>query len=126
MKEAGGEHKRSTPPGAKSSREALMALQTVYEETEALSHQGSEIMDQVHGQGQLSLSKRGLLLHLYQYGEQTIPQIAESSLIGSHRISGGCTVSILRQGPLRRRLRYYPASKSLIQLIAPRARLLIS
>jgi DNA-binding MarR family transcriptional regulator len=70
-----------TPEEARSSREALIALQNVYIETEALYHQSSAFFEQIHGQGELSMARRNLLVMLLQGNPQTVPQLARARLV---------------------------------------------
>lgn len=67
-----------TPSNARSSSEALQALQAVYIENEALFYQSSMFIEQLYREGELSLGKRTILLLLLHKGPQTIPQIAHA------------------------------------------------
>ncbi|HEV2659072.1 MAG TPA: hypothetical protein VGU68_00610 [Ktedonobacteraceae bacterium] len=86
MDDTNGEEQRKTPEGARSSREALVALQTVYVETEALYQQSSMFVEQVHGQGELSMGRRNLLLALLHSSAQTVPQMARSKSVSRQYI----------------------------------------
>jgi DNA-binding MarR family transcriptional regulator len=70
---------QSRPPdGAKSSAEALQALQDVYHEVEHLFHQSSSFFERIHGRGEGSMGQRNLLLSLLHRGPQTVPQMAQA------------------------------------------------
>ncbi len=75
-----------TPEGAKSSREALIALQCVYDENEALYHQSNNFIERVYGHGEVSMGRRSVLLALYQYGSQTVPQMARQKSVSRQYI----------------------------------------
>ncbi len=80
------EQQGRAPEGARSSTEALRALQAVYTENEALFHQSSDFVAQVYGQGDLSLGKRGVLRLLLQSGPQTVPQMAQKKHVSRQYI----------------------------------------
>lgn len=80
------EPRRQVPEGARSSTEALGALQAVYGEVERLFHQSNDFIGQVYGPGDLSMSKRGVLLRLFRSGPQTVPQIAQAKQVSRQYI----------------------------------------
>jgi DNA-binding MarR family transcriptional regulator len=80
------EQQGRAPEGARSSTEALRALQSVYTENEALFHQSNDFVAQVYGQGELSLGKRGVLRLLLQSGPQTVPQMAQKKHVSRQYI----------------------------------------
>jgi DNA-binding MarR family transcriptional regulator len=80
------EQQGRAPEGARSSSEALRALQSVYTENEALFHQSNDFIAQVYGQGELSLGKRGVLILLLQTGQQTVPQMAQAKHVSRQYI----------------------------------------
>jgi DNA-binding MarR family transcriptional regulator len=63
-----------------------VALQEVYNETIALFQRMSAVMEDVHGQGALSASRRDLLLRLARPGPQTVPQLARARLVSRQSI----------------------------------------
>lgn len=86
MSQSAEEQQGRGPEGARSSEDALRALQLVYSETEALFHQSNDFMAQLYGPGDLSLSKRAVLLLLLQAGPQTVPQIARRKQVSRQYI----------------------------------------
>lgn len=74
------------PEGARSSEDALRALQLVYVETDKLFHQSNDFIMQFAGPGELSLAKRGVLLLLLRAGPQTVPQIAQQKEVSRQYI----------------------------------------
>jgi DNA-binding MarR family transcriptional regulator len=63
-----------------------VALQEVYNETVALFQRMSAVLEDVHGQGTLTASRRDLLLRLAQPGPQTVPQLARARLVSRQAI----------------------------------------
>ncbi len=86
MSQSAEEQEGREPEGARSSEDALRTLQLVYIETEALFHQSNDFMAQLYGPGDLSLSKRGVLLLLLQSGPQAVPQIAQRKQVSRQYI----------------------------------------
>ncbi len=80
------EPRRQVPEGARSSTEALGALQAVYGEVERLFHQSNDFIGRVYGPGDLSMGKRGVLLRLFRSGPQTVPQIAQAKQVSRQYI----------------------------------------
>ena len=75
------EEQQNTPADAQSSREALIALQEIYIETEKLYHQSNEFIARIYGHGEISMGKRSVLLSLFSGCPQTIPQIAQAQSV---------------------------------------------
>lgn len=80
------EEQRNTPPGARSSREALIALQEIYIEMEKLYHQSNEFIARVYGHGEISMGRRSVLLALFHGGPQTVPQLARTQSVSRQYI----------------------------------------
>lgn len=80
------EQQGRAPEGARSSTEALRALQSLYGENEALFHQSNDFVAQIYEQGDLSLGKRGVLRRLLQIGPQTVPQMAQAKHVSRQYI----------------------------------------
>lgn len=77
---------RNTPPGARSSREALIALQEIYIETEKLYHQSNELIARIYGHEEISMGRRSVLLALFYGGPQTVPQLAGAQSVSRQYI----------------------------------------
>lgn len=80
------EREGQAPEGARSSTEALRALQAVYGEVEALFHQSNDFIAWLYGPGALSMGKRGVLLLLLWGGPQTVPQMAQKKQVSRQYI----------------------------------------
>ncbi len=80
------EEQRNTPPGALSSREALIALQEIYIETEKLYHQSNEFIARIYGHEEISLGRRSVLLSLFFKKPQTMPQLAHAQSVSRQYI----------------------------------------
>lgn len=86
MSQPSEEQRWGTPEGARSSEDALRALQAVYNENEALFHQSNDFIARLYGPGDLSLGKRGVLIHLFRGGPQTVPQVAQAKQVSRQYI----------------------------------------
>ena len=80
------EGQRSTPSGAHSSREALIALQELYIETEKLYHQSNEFIARIYGHEEVSMGRRSVLLALFASKPQTMPQLAQAQSVSRQYI----------------------------------------
>ena len=54
------------------------ALDAVFSETVALFHRLRAVAEQIHGHGEMSAGRRGVLRSLDRMGPQTVPQLARS------------------------------------------------
>ena len=73
-------------PEARSSREALLALQQIYTETEKLYHQSNAFIARVYGHEGISMGRRSVLLVLFFGGSQTVPQLAQAQSVSRQYI----------------------------------------
>ena len=80
------EGQRSTPPGAHSRREALIALQEIYIETEKLYYQSNEFIARIYGHEEISMGRRSVLLALFSSKPQTMPQLAQAQSVSRQYI----------------------------------------
>jgi DNA-binding MarR family transcriptional regulator len=64
----------------------LAALDQVFTETVALFHRLRAVAEEVHGQGELTAGKRGILKDLARLGPQTVPQMARARPVSRQHI----------------------------------------
>jgi DNA-binding MarR family transcriptional regulator len=64
----------------------VAALNTLFDETVALFHRLRAAAEQVHGQGELSAARRGVLRSLDRLGPQTVPQLARARPVSRQHI----------------------------------------
>lgn len=56
----------------------ISAFQELFNETRQLFHRLKYVAGQVHGGGEMTAARRGVLLSLYRNGQQTVPQMARA------------------------------------------------
>lgn len=56
----------------------ITAFQNLFDETRRLFHRLRRVAGQVHGGGELTAARRGVLLNLHRDGPQTVPQMARA------------------------------------------------
>jgi len=76
---------RSGDPHA-SETGAAPAVQALFAETVALFHRLRVLADQLHGQGELTASRRGILFELDRFGPRTVPQMARARPVARQQI----------------------------------------
>lgn len=64
----------------------LAALDQVFTETVALFHRLRAVAEEVHGQGEMTAGKRGILKDLARLGPQTVPQMARARPVSRQHI----------------------------------------
>jgi DNA-binding MarR family transcriptional regulator len=64
----------------------LASLDRVFTETVALFHRLRAVAEEVHGQGEMTAGKRGILKDLARLGPQTVPQMARARLVSRQHI----------------------------------------
>jgi DNA-binding MarR family transcriptional regulator len=64
----------------------LAALDRVFTETVALFHRLRAVAEEVHGQGEMTAGKRGILKDLAHLGPQTVPQMARARPVSRQHI----------------------------------------
>lgn len=64
----------------------LAALDRVFTETVALFHRLRAVAEEVHGQGEMTAGKRGILKDLARLGPQTVPQMARARPVSRQHI----------------------------------------
>src|SRR5262249_26714267 len=64
----------------------LAALQSVGDETRKLFHRLKAVAETVHGQGETSAGRRGILLDLARHGAHTVPQLARARPVSRQHI----------------------------------------
>jgi DNA-binding MarR family transcriptional regulator len=62
------------------------ALDRVFTETVALFHRLRAVVEEVHGQGEMTAGKRGILKDLARFGPQTVPQMARARPVSRQHI----------------------------------------
>lgn len=62
------------------------ALSRLFDETASLFHRLRAVSSEVHGQGELSAGRRGVLRSLYHLGPQTVPQLARARPVSRQHI----------------------------------------
>lgn len=65
---------------------AASAVQALFTETVALFHRLRMVTDQVHGQGELTAGRRGILFELDRFGPRTVPQMARARPVARQHI----------------------------------------
>ncbi len=102
----GGSPNKTPAPAAAPS-----PLETVFGETVALFHRLRVVAEQVHGQGEMSAGRRGVLKGLDRLGPQTVPQMARARPVSRQHIQALVNVLAkegrveLRENPAHRRSR---------------------
>jgi len=71
---------------AKARTSARPALGELMDETVALFHRLRAVAEEVHGQGEASAGRRGLLLSLARGGPQTVPQLARARPVSRQHV----------------------------------------
>ncbi len=66
--------------------DSTSALARVFDETASLFHRLRAVSSEVHGQGELSAGRRGVLRSLYHLGPQTVPQLARARPVSRQHI----------------------------------------
>lgn len=66
--------------------QAVVGLEAVIEETRLLFHRLRRLAEEVHGQGELSAGRRGVLKSLARGGPQTVPQMARARPVSRQHI----------------------------------------
>jgi DNA-binding MarR family transcriptional regulator len=64
----------------------VVALEAIFDATVELFNHLRVVAEQVHGQGELTASKRGILKDLACLGSQTVPQIARSRFVSRQHV----------------------------------------
>ena len=72
----------------KVDKQTLSTLYSVIDETRALFHRMRAAAEELHGQGELSGGRRGVLRDLDRLGPQTVPQMARSRPVSRQHIQG--------------------------------------
>lgn len=62
------------------------AVQALFAEIVALFHRLRVVADQVHGQGELTAGRRGILFELDRFGPRTVPQMARARPVARQHI----------------------------------------
>ncbi len=78
------------PKGAASqaTAAAAAALPSLFAETVALFHRLRATAAQMHGQGELSAGRRGILFELARLGPQSVPQMARARPVSRQYVRG--------------------------------------
>ncbi len=82
-KEARQDHSAEVQ-GSQASK--LTALDRVFSETVALFYRLRAVAEEVHGQGEMTAGKRGILKDLARLGPQTVPQMARAHPVSRQHI----------------------------------------
>ncbi len=72
--------------GQYSQASKLAALDRVFTETVALFHRLRAVAEEVHGQGEMTAGKRGILRDLARLGPRTVPQMARARPVSRQHI----------------------------------------
>ena len=79
-------HRSGAQETVVSTNQPLLALESVFAETVALFHRLRAVAEQVHGQGETSAGRRGILKSLDRLGSQTAPQMARARHVSRQHI----------------------------------------
>jgi DNA-binding MarR family transcriptional regulator len=63
-----------------------LALQAVFDQTVSLFHLLRALATQIHGEGELTAGRRGILRGLERFGAQTVPQMARARPVSRQHI----------------------------------------
>lgn len=109
----------SSAPGPAGS-----ALRVLFDETVALFHRLRLTAERIHGQGEASAGRRGVLRSLSRGGAQTVPQLARARPVSRQHIQVlvnallGDGLVELRQNPAHRRSRLVALTRKGALLLA--------
>ncbi len=77
---------QSAGESSAGSGQPLSILESVFGETVALFHRLRVVAEQVHGQGEMSAGRRGILRNIDRLGPQTVPQMARDRPVSRQHI----------------------------------------